>query len=174
MRFVATLQPARATFNGELHARGGSFCACAWRTIIKGHDDVGANIILRLNASLGRDANARAVNKRFKRDSVVVDVADGGHGKSLKATGVRQYGSAPAHEIMRAAKKRDALVTGAQHKVQSVIENALATRGANLRWCKSLHCGGGGHGHERGCLHFAMRGFDHAQSCVIFSGFVQN
>ena len=75
---------------------------------------------------------------------------------------------------MRAAKKRDTLVTGAQHKVQRVVENALRTRGANLRWRQPLHCGGGGNGHERGRLHFAVRGFDHAQSRVIFSGFLQN
>lgn len=75
---------------------------------------------------------------------------------------------------MRATKKRHALVAGAQHKVQSVVENALATRGAHLLWREALHGGRRGHGHERGCLHVAMRGFDHAQSRVIFAGFVQN
>ena len=162
MRFVATLQPQRAALDGLLHARGGRVGAGAWWTIIECHDDVGANIILRLNAALWSDADARAINKGFKCDAVVVNVANGGHGKSLKAAGVRQDGTVPTHEVVRAAKLRHALVARTQHEMKRVVENALATRGAHLRGRQAFHCGRGGNGHERGRLHVAVRSFDNA------------
>src|SRR6266481_7360070 len=64
-----------------------------------------------------------AIEMRTKAHAFVGDFTQFGKAKDLIATGVREYGARPRHELVQAAKLADQLVAGAQIKMIGVGED---------------------------------------------------
>ena len=68
------------------------------RAFVEHHLDVGAEQALHLDGALGRQQMRGAVDMRLEGDAVLLDAAELGQRHDLKAAGIGEDRSVPAHE----------------------------------------------------------------------------
>src|SRR6266481_971838 len=98
-----------------------------------------------------------AIEMRTKAHAFVGDFTQFGKAKDLIATGVREYGARPRHELVQAAKLADQLVARAQIKMIGVGEDDFRAKffeGFLRQGFDGSLCA---NGHEEGRLDGAMR-----------------
>jgi hypothetical protein len=124
---------------------------------IERHDDVRPQSILHLHAALRIQMHHASVDVALKRHAVVGDLVEISHGKNLEPPGVGEDRPGPRHEAMQIAEFRHDLLTGPQHQVISVGENALCAGFGDLPRRQSLDRSLRADGHERRGLEAAMK-----------------
>ncbi len=87
--------PAMGALHGDL--RVGMVVGIG--TLVKGHDDIRAEVLLDLDGAFRCEAVARAVDVRFESDAILIDLARFGERKDLETARVGQHGSGPLHEF---------------------------------------------------------------------------
>ena len=118
-------EPARGTVNGVfniLTRRG------VLDTLVERHRNVRAEVGLDAHALLRSHENLAAVNVRVKGYAFLLDLAQGRQRKHLKAAGVGQHRTVPAHEFVQTAHLLDDLVTRTDVQMIGVRQLNLAAQ----------------------------------------------
>ena len=100
--------------------------------LVELHLDVGTEQTLDVDGALGRQHVARAVDVRLEAHALLAHLADARQRHDLKAAAIGEDGPVPAHEVVQAAKARDALRPGAQHQMIGVGEHDVGAGGFHL------------------------------------------
>ena len=116
-RLLAALQPAHRPGAGLDHIVPGRGDLDA---LIKGHGDVRAQVCLDAHALLRPHEDVSAVHMGVEADAVLLDLAQGGQGKDLKAAAVGEDGAVPGHELVQTAQLLDELVARTDMQVVGV------------------------------------------------------
>ena len=150
----AARQPAQAALARV--ARGG-LVALAGNDVVELHDHVGAEVALDPHHGFGRERAPRSVDVAAELDAVLDDRAQRLQGEHLKAAGVGEDRTVPAHERVQAAQLAHDVVAGAQVQMVGVGEDHLRAERAEIVGVERLDGGERADGHERRRLHAAVR-----------------
>ncbi len=121
----------------------------------KRHLDVGAECLLHLDRTLGREPVHAAVVDRAKRDAVVVDLRR--EREHLEPAGVGEHVPVEAHETVQSAERRDGVRARAQHQVVGVREHDLHAELPQVVRGEVLHGPTSADWHEAGSADLAPR-----------------
>ena len=124
MSILAALGPADGAVHRVFDCRS---CIGKFDDMVKHHRDIGAKVLLDLDADLGRQIDQRSVDVRAKFSALFGDLCQLRQGKDLEAAAVGQHGFVPAHEFWQAAHLLDDVRTGPQVQVIGVTKNDLST-----------------------------------------------
>ena len=155
---IATCQAALGPSLTALH--GGRRATPVGRigdALVEHHRHVNAQVRLDLNDPFGGQSRARPVDRRLKRDTVVVDDAPARKRHHLIATTVSQDWPPPSHEPMQATEPLDTVCPGPVRKVVSVGEYDLGSDRFEVLGSNTLDRAVGAHGHELRRLDVAVR-----------------
>ena len=98
-------------------------------------------------------------------DALLANFANRGERKHLVATGIRQHGTIPRHELVYAAQALEVIDSGAEHQVVRVVEDDLAIgAGCRVPGAEIFQLLGGerfdrcgcANRHENGCVNDAV------------------
>src|SRR5690606_5987264 len=122
---LAAHGPAQRQLHGAARLLGRSRKRDA---LVELHLNVTAEQALNFYGPLRGEHVVRSVHVRPECYPLLGDLPQSGERHDLKAAGVSQDGSRPAHERVQTAKPGDAFRRGAQHQVISVGENNVRAR----------------------------------------------
>ncbi len=101
-----------------------------------------------------------AVDVRLKGDAVLIELTQLGQRHDLETAGIRQDRKGPSHEVVQAAKPRDALGARAQHQMINIAEQNIGARRAHIFNEHRFHCRRCPDRHESGRADDAARRID--------------
>ena len=127
--------------------------------LIEGHGDIGTEGHLDLRCMLWRHVDDSTVPWIAEHHATVINFVQVSEAENLKATGVGEHRTVPAHEFMQSSTGGNDLFPGLQMKVVRVGKHHLSTGACQLLGADAFDGGQGSHGHE-------PRGFHRAVRCV--------
>ena len=130
---------------GKLHAH------------VEHHRDVDPERFFERKHGLGRESMHAAVDVRFERHAVFVELAALLQAEDLEAAGVGEDRAVPRHEAVHAARLDDQLFARAQPQMIGVRQNDLAVRAAHFVRRERLDGRGRADRHEGRRLDHAVR-----------------
>ncbi len=164
--FEAAVGPAMRAFH---RGAGFVFPRRVRGALVEGHDDICAEFLLDADGFLWGEAVRRAVEMRFERDPILVDVHETAviaafhfQREDLVAARIGQDGAVPFLEAVGVAHRRDGVFAGAQMEVIGVIQNDLGVERLHVLGVQSLHGRGRADRHEDRRLDVAVFGMDDA------------
>ena len=159
---VETLHTAGQPAVGQLHGLFSVIVlAGVRRTLVEGHDDVGADGALDVHHAFRRERVFGAVDVALEGDAFLFDLAPMRQRVHLKAAAIGQDRSLPAIEAVQTAGFLQHLQAGAQVKVIGVAQTNLCLNVVDQLML--MHCLDRGRrtdGHEDRCLNRAVIGLD--------------
>ena len=132
------------------------------RAFVEGHDDVGAEKLLHLDALFRGESDQGSVEVVAKRDPRFADLPPVTEAHHLKTPGVGEPGAVPGGKAVQPSEPFHQLGAGAQQEVVGVGEENLAADGFQVANRDPLHRGLGAHRHEERGLHAAVGCFKDA------------
>ena len=157
---LAAHQPAVGALAGLLNIFIGRGVLHA---LVKGHADVGAQIRLDLHALLRAHKNLPPVDVGGEIHALLLDLPQGGQGKHLEASGIREDGPVPGHEPMQSAHVPDQSVPGPKMQMVGIRQHHLGAEALQIAGAQRPldgPLGGDIHKHRR--LHRPMGAAKHA------------
>jgi hypothetical protein len=124
-------------------------------TVVKRHDDIGANVHLGDGGRLGRQKLTGAVDVGFELGARFGNF--GFEALDLEAAGIGQYRPIPAHKPMDTAQRPDILGSGAQEKMIVIGQDDLGPDAFEVVRGEGFDRSRGTHGHEYRQSDAAMR-----------------
>src|SRR3989339_2002410 len=94
-------------------------------TFIETHDDIGADPALVIGGRFGGKDMTRSVDMRLKLYAILINTAQGGKAKYLKAARIGEHGAFPADKMMQAARLFNELAAGLEIEMIGIPENDL-------------------------------------------------
>ena len=111
-----------------------------------------------------------AIDRRLKRDTRLLNLANVTQAKHLKTTGVGQDGTLPAHEIMQVTMQTNDVSARTQPEVKCITQQNVRTRGAHILGRHTFYRAVGTHWHKSGRLNGASIKRNGAASRQTISG----
>ena len=133
-------------------------------TFVERHRHGGVERALRLDARFRGQAKGAPVDMRTEGQPFLVETTQFGERHRLEAPGVGEDRAGPGHEPVEAAEPGDALRAGPQHQVVGVRQHHVGAGRRHRRGRRRLDRRRGSHGHEGGCLHRPVSGFQAARA----------
>ena len=151
--FNAAGQPGMGAPAGIDHIVFGGWIG---RTLVKGHGHVSPQGHLDLRGVFRGHVDGAAIPGVAEHHAAVIDFVQVPQAEHLKAAGVGEHRTVPAHELVQSTGCRHDLFAGLQMQVIGVGEHHLSPGAGQLLDADPLDGGQGAHGHESGRLHRSM------------------
>ena len=130
--------------------------------LLQCHGDVGSEGPLDFDGTLWCDLAPASVDVRLELDAVFLDLAQVGQRKSLVAAAIGENRALPVHELVKAPKLANELMTGPEVEVVGVAKNDLGTQFFKIFRGDCLDSRLGSNRHKYWCFDLAVQCVDNA------------